>query len=303
MKNLIIIGSGPAGLTCAIYAARSGLNPVLIAGDTPGGQLIHTDLIENFPGFESISGADLMVKMLSHAESVGTEIIYETVNSLSKNIDGTFEVKLSSNDSIATKSIVIATGAKHKHLAVSGEKEFTNRGVSWCATCDGPMFKEKKVAVIGGGNTAVMEALFLSNFATNVFLIHRRDSLRADKIMQEKLLSNPKIKCIWDSSVVKISGEKTVKEITIKNLLKETESPMTVDGVFIAIGTSPSSEFAKGLVEFDDQGYIKANNTSTSTPGVFAIGDVVSGSLKQAIYSAGQGALAAKCVEEYLGVR
>ena len=303
MKNVVIIGAGPAGLTCAIYAARSGLKPVVILGDLPGGQLLNTDVIENFPGFESISGADLMMKILSHAESVGSEIVYEKVEDLVKTDNGFFEVKLSSGQHLIAKSVVVATGAHHKHLNVPGEKKFTNKGVSWCATCDGPMFRNKIVAVVGGGNTAAMEALFLSNFAEEVFLIHRRDSLRADKITQEKLFANKKIKCIWNSEIVEILGDSSVKEILLKNTIDASTITMKIDGVFIAIGTTPSSNFAKDLVSLDSEGYIEAPNTITSCNGIFAAGDVVSGSLKQAIYSAGQGALASKCVEEYLGVR
>lgn len=303
VRNVVIIGSGPAGLTCAIYCARSGLKPVILAGELPGGQLTNTDMIENFPGFESISGVDLMMKMIAHAESVGTEIIYERVEVISKTNDGCFELKLSSGETLLARSIVIATGCGHRHLHVPGEAEFTNRGVSWCATCDGPMFKNKRVAVVGGGNTAVTEALFLTNFANEVFLIHRRETLKSDKIMQEKLFANPKIKCLWNSSVVKISGTSSVQELTLKNEVDGTETEMQIDGIFIAIGTIPSSSFVKNLVELDESGHIKAENTVTSCAGIFAAGDIVSNSLKQAIYSAGQGALASKYVEEYLGVR
>ncbi len=303
MKNVVIIGSGPAGLTCAVYCARSGLSPVIISGDTPGGQLTKTDVVENYTGFESISGVDLMMKMISHAEVVGSEIIYDKVESISKTKDGTFEIKLSGTEPLISKAIVVATGSNHRHLEVPGEAEFSNKGVSWCATCDGPMFKNKRVAVVGGGNTAVMEALFLSSFAAEVLLIHRRDSLKSDRIMQERLLGNDKIKCIWNSEIVKISGASSVQGMTIQNTIDKTQTEMPIDGIFIAIGTVPVSSIVENLVELDETGHIKTSKTKTSCPGIFAIGDVVSDSLKQAIYSAGQGALAAKYVEEYLGVR
>lgn len=297
MNNIIIIGTGPAGLTAAIYLARSGLNPLIISGEKPGGQLINTDLIENYPGFKSIKGADLMMLMLEQAESLGTKFIYESVDSISKNEDS-FNLRLTSNEVVESKSVLIATGANHRHLNIPGEKEFTNKGVSWCATCDGAMYREKKVAVIGGGNTAVMEALFLSNFAEKVYLIHRRDELRAEKIMQEKLFKNDKIECIWNSQVVEILGKDKVESIKLNN-----DSMLNLSGIFIAIGTTPSSKFVKDLIDLDSEGYIIANETKTSCQGIFAAGDIVSGSLKQAIYAAGQGALASRYIEEYLGIR
>lgn len=297
MNNVIIIGSGPAGLTAAIYLARSGLKPLLISGEKPGGQLVNTDLIENYPGFKSISGSDLMMATLDQAESLGTEIVYESVRGLSKNAD-ILQVKLSSDDVLEAKTLLIATGASHRCLNVPGEKEFTNKGVSWCATCDGAMYRNKIVAVVGGGNTAIMEALFLSNLASKVYLIHRRDTLRAEKIMQERLFANNKVECIWNSQVREILGDDKVNAIKLDN-----GDTLELSGLFIAIGTTPSSEFAKDIVEIDSEGYIIADNTKTSCEGIFAAGDIVSGSLKQAIYAAGQGALASRYIEEYLGIR
>lgn len=297
MIDIAIIGSGPAGLTAAIYLARSGLKPLIISGEKPGGQLINTDLIENYPGFKSIKGSDLMMSMLNQAEDLGTKFIYESVNSVLKNNE-IFQMKLESNELIDSKAILIATGANHRHLNIPGEKEFTNKGVSWCATCDGAMYRGKKVAVIGGGNTAVMEALFLSNFVEKVYLIHRRDTLRAEKIMQERLFKNDKIECIWNSQVIEILGNDKVDSIKLND-----GSIINLSGVFIAIGTTPSSEFVKDLVDIDSEGYIIANDTKTNCEGIFAAGDIVSGSLKQAIYAAGQGALASRYIEEYLGIR
>lgn len=297
MNDIAIIGSGPAGLTAAIYLARSGLNPLIISGEKPGGQLVNTDLIENYPGFKSIKGADLMMSMINQSESLGAKFVYESVNFISKN-NGTFQIKLESNELIEAKSVLIATGANHRHLNIPGEKEFTNKGVSWCATCDGAMYRGKTVAVIGGGNTAAMEALFLSNFAEKVYLIHRRDTLRAEKIMQERLFANNKIECLWNSQVIEILGDDKVNSIRLNN-----GSIINLSGVFIAIGTTPSSEFVKELVKLDSEGYVIANDTKTTCEGIFAAGDIVSGSLKQAIYAAGQGALASRYIEEYLGIR
>ena len=302
MKNIVIIGSGPAGLTAAIYLARSGLKPTIISGEKPGGQLINTDFIENYPGFESINGADLMMRTLNQAEKLGTEIIFESVDAISRNAEY-FKIKLLSGGILDAKSILIATGAGHRHLGVVGEKEFTNKGVSWCATCDGPMYKDKTVAVIGGGNTAVMEALFLSNIVQKVFLIHRRDTLRAEKMMQEKLFATSNIECIWNSEVSEIIGTKNVDSIKIKNNSDNSEVILELDAIFIAIGTIPASGFVKNLLPLDDEGYIISNETKTKIPGIFAAGDIVSGSLKQAIYAAGQGCLASQYIEEYLGVR
>ncbi|MDR1288905.1 MAG: thioredoxin-disulfide reductase [Holosporales bacterium] len=302
-NDIIIIGAGPAGLACSIYLARSGYLPIVLTGDAPGGQLIKTDIIENYPGFREISGCDLMMKMMSQAEGLGSEFIYEIVDSISK-IAGNFNLKLTSGATLISKAILIATGATHKKIGCPGEDDFTNKGVSWCATCDGPLLKENKtVAVVGGGNTAVMEALFLSKFAAKVFLIHRRSSLRADKIMQDKLFSNDKIEVIWNSEVSEICGNQILEAIHLKSTIDNSERTLKIDGLFVAIGTVPASSFIQNLVEMDDNGYIKATDTLTSCDGVFAAGDVVSGSLKQAIFAAGSGALAARRIEEYLWMR
>ncbi|MDR2075200.1 MAG: thioredoxin-disulfide reductase [Holosporales bacterium] len=298
-KNTIIIGAGPAGLTCSIYLARSGVSsPLVLAGDSPGGQLMNTDSIENFPGFSEIAGPDLMMKMIEQAKALDVEIVFETVKSIGKINDGILKITCNSGREFLSRTIVIATGASHKHLYVPGEKEFTNKGVSWCATCDGPMYKGKNVSVIGGGNTALMESQFLANFAEKVYLIHRRDSFRADQVMQARVLSNYKIEVIWNTVVTSINGDKKVSSITLNN--KEN---LSVDGVFIAIGTKPASDFVRNIVACDEEGYIITEDTMTSCPGIFAAGDVVKGSLKQAVYAAGQGALSSNMVEKFLGVR
>jgi thioredoxin reductase (NADPH) len=298
LRKSIIVGGGPAGLMCSIYLTRSGISPLVIAGTDPGGQLMHTDVIENFPGFQSISGPDLMIQMMEQAKSSGSAILFETVRRVEKTDNGNFKITLSSEETLMSKTVIVATGAKHKHLFIPGENEFTNRGVSWCATCDGLLYTGKQVAVIGGGNTALMEAQFLSNMVDCVYLIHRRDSFRGSKILQSRVFGNHKIKILWNTVVTSINGDEKVTSITLNG-----GDILQVEGVFIAIGTEPSSDFVKNMVECDEEGYIIANDTITSCDGIFAAGDIVSGSLKQAVYAAGQGALASHMVEKYLGVR
>ncbi|MDR2666504.1 MAG: thioredoxin-disulfide reductase [Holosporales bacterium] len=299
MNNVVIIGSGPAGLTAGIYLARASLQPIIIAGDKPGGQLISTDIVENYPGFETINGADLMMRMLSHAEVVGSKILHDSVQDIKKE-NGCFSLQLLSGDAILSRTIVIATGAQHKHLNIPGEAKFAGKGVSWCATCDGPIFRDKKVAVIGGGNTAVMQVTFLSQFTEHVFLIHRRNKLRAEEFAQKKLFANNNVSCLWDSEIIEIIGDEKVKSIKIRNNMTNMDTYLEVDGVFIAIGTMPSSEFVKNLVSLDEEGYVITHDTKTTCDGIFAAGDIVSGSLKQAVYAAGHGALVAKYVQEFL---
>ena len=304
INNVVVIGGGVAGLTASIYLGRSELRPIVIMGNMPGGQLTQTSSIENYPGFdEPINGFDLTMKIIKQAEHFNAEFIYDTVTGISILDNNSFEVKLESKNILLTKTILIATGTSHKKLDILGEAKFVNKGVSWCATCDGPIYKDKTVAVIGGGNTAVMEALFLTNFATEVFLIHRRESLRADKYEQEKLFINKKVKCIWNSEIISINGTTKVNNIEIQNNITKKTMIKSIDGVFIAIGAKPQTEFVTDLVMTDDAGYIIAPNTQTSCKGVFAAGDVVSDSLKQAVYAAGQGALAAVKIGKYLGIR
>ncbi len=306
IHNVVIIGSGPAGLTCGIYCGRSGLDPVLFSGSMPGGQLTTTDYIENYPGIASISGPDLMVNMISHAEKAGCRIEYDSISTIDI-VDceprKMFALTTESGQSIVTRSVVIATGSGHKKLNIPGEKEFANKGVSWCATCDGPMYRGKTVAVLGGGNSAVIEAVFLSNLAGKVYLVHRRDTLRAEKTLQNKLFGDGKVECIWNAEVTEIKGSSRVESLSfVDNITKEKKEIM-LDGVFIAIGLTPCSKLVADLVDLDETGYVKADKTITSVPGIFAIGDVVADSLKQAVYSAGQGSLCACMVEQYLGLR
>lgn len=295
MEQVVIIGSGPAGLTAAIYLARAGLPPVVICGNKPGGQLINTDLIENYPGFESINGADLMMRFIAQAEKFGARLFYESVKNVEK-IDFGFRIQLESEEFFESMTVLVATGAAHRHLAVPGEIEFTNKGVSWCATCDGPLYRENVVAVVGGGNTAVMDALYLSPIAEKVYLVHRRDKLRAERVLQERLFERHNVECIWNSEVVEILGDTSLRSIGLNN-----GRILDVSALFIAVGVVPSSGFVSDLVALDGSGYIIANETKTSVPGVFAAGDVVSGSLKQAVFAAGQGCLAAQSIGQYLG--
>lgn len=297
MNDVVIIGSGVAGLTCAIYLGRAGFKPVIISGNIPGGQLTKTNLVENYPGFpDPILGVDLMIRMMDQATKFGTEFVYDSVSTVSVER----VITLESKKTIHAKAVLIATGCTQKTLCRPGETEFTNKGVSWCATCDGAFYKNKKVAVVGGGNSAVMEALFLASLASEVFLIHRRDTLKADKLEQEKLFNNKKIKCIWNSEVIKILGDNKLHSIEICNTKNGTTHETQIDGLFIAVGTRPVTEFVKGVIDLDDDGYIIANNTKTSVNGIYAAGDCVSGSLRQAIYAAGQGALASRTIQTQL---
>lgn len=297
MNDVVIIGSGIAGLTASIYLSRSGVTPIVVCGETPGGQLMQTDIIENYPGFEQISGSELMMRVITQAEKLGAKIVYESAKSI-KPVDNEFTTVLTSGEKLKSKTILIATGAKHKHLKVKGEAEFTNKGVSWCATCDGAMNKGKIVAVVGGGNTAAMEALFLSSIAKKVYLIHRRDTLRADEIMQRRVFEKQNIECIWNSEIEEILGDTHVNAVRLN-----TGKIVDVSAVFVAIGVTPATEFVMDLVTLDNDRYITSNATKTSIPGIFVAGDVESNVTKQAVYAAGQGCLAAQQIERYLGIR
>ena len=300
MENVVIIGSGPAGLTAAIYAARAELKPVVISGMQPGGQITLTTMVENFPGFpDGIMGPDLMDNMRKQAERFGTRFIDEEVIEVDFK-SKPFTIKTDSQE-IKTKTVIIASGAVAKWLGVPGEKEFMGKGVSGCATCDGFFFRGKEVVVVGGGDTALEDALYLTKFANTVTIIHRRDQFRASKIMQERVFANSKIKIIWDSVVTEIKGDNKVTGVKIKNVKTGEEKELKTDGVFVAIGHSPATEIFKGQIEIDDQGFIvKKENTETSVKGVFVAGDVADRRYKQAIVAAGEGAKAAIDVEKYL---
>tara|TARA_B100001173_G_scaffold185331_1_gene160052 strand:- start:3954 stop:4868 length:915 start_codon:yes stop_codon:yes gene_type:complete len=302
MLDLAIIGSGPAGYTAGIYASRASLKPVLFEGLESGGQLMLTTDVENYPGFDSgIMGPDLMQIFKKQAERFGTEIKTETINSIKK-IDGGFILK-SAKDSYEFKSVIISSGASAKWLDIKGEKELQGHGVSACATCDGFFFKEKEVIVVGGGDSAMEEALFLTKFATKVYIVHRRDSFRASKIMQDRVLGNDKIEVLWNKEVTEIHGSESVESVSLSDTKDGSSSELNIDGVFMAIGHTPNVDFLDGLVELDEKGYVKTGfttETSTSIPGVFAAGDVADSIYRQAVTAAGTGCQAAIDAERWL---
>jgi len=302
MHEIAIIGSGPAGYTAGIYAGRANLSPVLFEGLESGGQLMLTTDVENYPGFEDgIMGPELMQVFKKQAQRFGTEIKTEIVDSIEK-IDGGFLLK-SSKDNYEFKSVVISTGASAKWLGVPGEKELQGYGVSACATCDGFFFKDLEVIVVGGGDSAMEEALFLTKFAKKVHIVHRRDSFRASKIMQDRVLAHEKINVLWNKEIIEINGDKKVSSVTIKNIESGTEENVDIDGVFLAIGHTPNVSFLDGMIELDEKGYIKTgftSDTSTSVPGIFAAGDVADSVYRQAITAAGTGCQAAIDAERWL---
>jgi thioredoxin reductase (NADPH) len=303
--KIVILGSGPAGATAAIYAARAMLSPVMIAGIQPGGQLTITTEVENYPGFAgAIQGPWLMEQMQAQAEHVGTKLIQDTIASADL-ARRPFTLIGDSGDRYIAETIVIATGAQASWLGLASEETFKGFGVSACATCDGFFFRGKNVAVVGGGNTAVEEALFLTNFADKVTLIHRRAFLRADKTNQMRLMANPKIEIVYDSVVDEVLGSTTpraVEAIKLRNLADGAQTTLAVDGLFIAIGHTPATELFRGQVEMDDSGYIKTapDSTRTSVPGVFAAGDVKDKIFRQAVTAAGMGCMAALEAEKFL---
>ena len=307
--RVLIIGSGPAGYTAAVYASRALLEPVLLQGIQPGGQLTITTEVENYPGFaDPIEGPWLMEQMKAQAENVGTKTIYDFITDVdltSKPMKAVGE----SGSTYTADAVIISTGAKARWLGLESEIKFQGLGVSACATCDGFFFRNKPVAVVGGGNSAVEEALFLANMASKVTLIHRRDELRAEKIMQERLFAHEKIEIIWDSVVEEVlgvgQGEGGVPGMTgirLKNVKTNEETELSVDGMFVAIGHDPATEVFKGKLDMDDEGYIlaKPNSTQTSIPGVFAAGDVTDKIYRQAVTAAGMGCMAALEADKYL---
>ena len=302
--KVVIIGSGPAGYTAAIYAARAMLEPTLIAGIQPGGQLTITTDVENYPGFaDVIQGPWLMEQMQQQAEHVGTKLVADHVSKVDL-ARRPFRIECDSGDRYHADSIIIATGAQARWLELPSEQKFKGYGVSACATCDGFFYRGKDVLVIGGGNTAVEEALFLTNFASKVTVVHRRDSFRAEKILQERLFRNPRISVIWDTALEEVVGSENplkVKGVILRNVKTGALSERLTDGVFIAIGHTPASELFVGQVEMKPSGYIKtAPSTATSVPGVFAAGDVTDDVYRQAVTAAGQGCMAALESERYL---
>lgn len=301
--KVLIIGSGPAGYTAAIYTARANLKPLLVAGMQPGGQMTITNDVENFPGFAApIQGPWLMEQMREQAEHVGTDMISDTITSVDLNSNPKKAVG-DSGDIYLADAVIIATGAQAKWLGLPSEEQYKGKGVSACATCDGFFYRGKEVIVVGGGNTAVEEALFLTNFATKVTVVHRRDSFRAEKIMQDRLFNHPKINVVWDSALDEVTGDNMgVTGAKIKNLKTGAVTDMKVDGIFIAIGHKPSTDLFKGQVTIDADGYIvtKPDSTETNIAGVFAAGDVKDKVFRQAVTAAGMGCMAALEADRYL---
>jgi len=303
--KVLIIGSGPAGYTAAVYAARAMLKPILVHGMQPGGQLTTTTDVENYPGFKDVvQGPWLIDQMRGQAEAVGTEMIQDHI----KTVDvkkSPFEAIGDSGQKYTADSIIISTGAQARWLQLDSEQNFRGFGVSACATCDGFFFKDKTVAVVGGGNAAVEEAMFLTKFASKVQLIHRRDSLRAEKMLQKKLMENKKIEIIWDSVVEEVIGDKDPKNVTgikIKNLKSKEITDLKIDGLFIAIGHDPATELFKDQLDMDKEGYLitKPDSTATNVPGIYAAGDVKDKTYRQAVTAAGMGCMAALEAEKFL---
>ncbi|THA23222.1 thioredoxin-disulfide reductase [Streptomyces sp. A1277] len=303
VRNVIIIGSGPAGYTAALYTARASLKPLVFEGAvTAGGALMNTTDVENFPGFQDgIMGPELMDNMRAQAERFGAELVPDDVVS----VDLTGEIK-TVTDTAGTvhraKSVIVTTGSQHRKLGLPNEDALSGRGVSWCATCDGFFFKDQDIAVVGGGDTAMEEATFLSRFAKSVTIIHRRDTLRASKTMQERAFADPKIKFAWDSEVAGVNGEQKLSGVTLRNTKTGETSELPVTGLFIAVGHDPRTELFKGQLDLDDEGYLKvaAPSTRTNLAGVFGAGDVVDHTYRQAITAAGTGCSAALDAERFL---
>lgn len=304
MENVIIIGTGCAGFTAAIYTARANLSPLMLSGTQPGGQLTTTTEVENFPGFpEGVMGPELMMKMQSQAEKFGARIEYSQVEKVAKNEDGHFDVTLEGGKVLQSKTVIVATGASPRHLGLPNERTLIGRGLTSCATCDGAFYRNVPVAVIGGGDSACEEAMFLTRFASVVYLVHRRDTLRASKIMADRALENPKIQPIWNSTVSEyLTDEKgEMRAVKLQNLVTGETSEMDLKCVFVAIGHVPNGSFLGDLVDRDENGYIvQTKGTATKTPGLFAAGDVADHVYRQAITAAGQGCAAALEAERYL---
>lgn len=306
MRNLIIVGSGPAGLTAALYAGRAGLNPLVVSGSLPGGLLTQTTDVENYPGFpEAVNGYELMMKMQEQAGRFNVDFQSDAVESAELAMGGPHRLHLSSGETLECRALIIAAGSSPRWLGLESEEAFKGRGVSACATCDGAFYRGLPVAVIGGGDSAMEEALFLTRFASEVTVIHRRDKLRASKIMAERAEKNPKIRFVWNSAVTEIFGKDDVDGIRVKNVATGEERTLACKGVFVALGHVPSTKAFAGQLNMDESGYIELqNNTSyTSVEGVFAAGDCADKRYRQAITAAGMGARAAIDAERWLEMK
>ena len=303
MREVIIIGSGPAGYTAAIYCARAGMKPLLIASSVEaGGELMKTTEVENFPGFpDGLQGPELMANLQAQAERFGTEVLLDDV--IEVELSGEIKiVKTGGGETFEAKTVILSTGAAYRELGLPREKEFSGHGVSWCATCDGFFFRERTIAVVGGGDSAMEEATFLTRFAAKVYLIHRRDSFKASKIMVERALNNPKIEVIYNSEVTELQGETKLTGVALRNTVDGSTSNLELDGLFIAIGNDPRVWLVENQVELTPEKFIKVDGRSSRTniPGVFAAGDVIDPTYRQAITAAGSGCVAALDAEYYL---
>jgi thioredoxin reductase (NADPH) len=306
MREVIIIGSGPAGYTAGIYAARAGLKPLLIASSVEaGGELMKTTEVENYPGFpDGLMGPDLMMKFQAQAEHFGTEVLLQDVVEVDLKANPKI-VKLGNGESFEAKTVILATGAAYRELGLPNEKELSGHGVSWCATCDGFFFREKTIAVVGGGDSAMEEATFLTRFASKVYVIHRRNELKASKIMQDRAKANPKIEFIWNSGVEQLLGEGKLTGVKLKDTVTGAESQLDLDGLFIAIGNDPRVWLVENQLELTEDKFIKVDGRSskTSIPGVFACGDVIDPTYRQAITAAGSGCVAALDAEHFISAQ
>ncbi len=298
--DVIIIGAGPSGYTAGIYCSRAGYDTLILSGILPGGQLVNTTEVENYPGFEnSIMGPDLMIDMRKQSQKMGTTIIDDEV------VDVDFRRKpfkvLTASEEYEGRAVIIATGANPRKMGLKGEETFSGKGVSYCATCDGPFFRNQEIVVVGGGDSAIEEATFLTKFASTVHIVHRRAELRASKVMQERALSNEKIKVHWDSAVIDIKGDKKVQQAILKNLKTNEETTLEIGGLFVAIGHTPNTKIFEKQIDLDDQGYVVLkNNTHTNMEGIFAAGDVHDRTYRQAITAAAFGCMAAIDVDKYI---
>lgn len=297
--DFVIIGGGPAGLAAGLYAARARMKTLLLEKLTPGGALATTDAVENYPGYRSITGPDLVEKMVEHAKDFGMELRYSEVTSIE--LDGNDRIVQSDQGPIVAKAVLIASGAKINKLGVPGEEEYAGRGVSYCAVCDGAFFRDQDVVVIGGGDAAIDESLYLTRVVSNVTVIHRRDQLRASKILQERAFGNEKVSFLWDTVVKEIQGDGLVTQVVVENVKSGEQSVNPTQGVFVYVGSKPNTDFVKGLLEMDEAGHIITDlHMQTSVPGIYAAGDVRAASYRQAVTAAGDGCTAALAAEKYI---
>jgi thioredoxin reductase (NADPH) len=297
--DVIIIGGGPAGLSAGIYTARARLKSLLLERGAVGGQIINTEWVENYPGIESIGGIELTMMMHKQAEKFGLETVIADVTGLE--VQGKDKLVRTTKSEFTAKAVIITGGSERQKLGILGEAEYTGKGVSYCATCDGAFFRDKPVAVVGGGNAAITEALDLAKFASKITVIHRRDELRATKILQEKAFAEPKIEVLWDTVIDEITGDTFVTRLKVRNVKTDKVSDLNVSGVFMAVGFKPNTDYLKGVLDLDSIGAIvTGNNMETSVPGVFAAGDIRGSSIRQVIAAAGDGAVAAVNAERYI---